>query len=151
YDHDGVGDFEDWCGAYSSAGQETHAPGTYGYGCGPNYPSMRHVESWPVGPPLHYAISANGDPNNGDGSDFTEIQAGFHAWEQVDGASLTIGVDSPVAQQISSSNDGINLVTFEDSRVPLPPNVFAVTPTFSLTHQAAFMDRIYLPGQIIDP
>ena len=155
-DHDGVPDDVDWCSGDvptdHSIGQQPYSnwDGHYGNGCGTPTSTMHHVESWPGGKTLHFAPSADGDPRINDGSDLAEVTAGFNTWPAVQGSRLSLQSDAPTSQKNASAMDGLNLITFEDSHLSLPPNVIAVTPTLSLTRQGAYHDEIQLPGVILD-
>ena len=144
-DHDGVPDAVDGCPTVSAAGQDAN-----GDGCTDQGATLRHVESWSESRPLHVAISANGDPRIADGSDLTEVQAGFQAWSGVPGSSLSIQFDAPTVAHDSSPLDGVNLITFEDDHFSFPPDVVAVTPTLSFTTRGSYLDEPALPGEIVD-
>jgi YVTN family beta-propeller protein len=144
-DHDGVADAVDACPDSCAAGQDANADG-----CVDPTATMRHVESWAQGAlPLHYRISALGDPRITDGSDFSTITNGFAAWAAVPGTNLQVVQDPPTSQTNASAYDGVNLVTFQDE-YSFPPNVIGITPTLSALRRAAYDDRIVLPGQIVD-
>lgn len=144
-DHDGVADALDACPDSCAAGQDAD-----GDGCVDATATMRHVESWDRSAlPLHYVVSAQGDPRIGDGSDLTAITDGFAAWAAAPGTALQVVQDGLVTQTNTSAYDGVNLVTFEDDYA-FPPNVIGVTPTLSALRRAAYDDRVVLPGQIVD-
>src|SRR5262249_33372305 len=144
-DHDGVADGVDPCPTVSAAGEDAD-----GNGCAQPTATLHHVESWSAASlPLHFVISQNGIPAITDGSDFAAVRQAFQTWQAVPGASLS-AIENPLTTQTrASAMDGVNLVTFEDDSYPFSPSVLAVTPTTSFTRQAAFGDKIVLPGQIV--
>jgi YVTN family beta-propeller protein len=143
-DYDGVANAVDGCPTVNAAGQDAN-----GDGCIDEGATLRHVESWAAGP-VRYALSTNGDPRITDGSDLDEVRAGFQVWEGVPGSSLDLQEEPVSSVQNSSSMDGLNLITFQDSHVSLPPSVIAVTPTTSFTRRKAYHDQTRLPGEIVD-
>jgi YVTN family beta-propeller protein len=144
-DHDGVPDAEDACPDVQAAGQDAD-----GDGCVDAFATMKHVEYWPAGRAIRFAISQEGDPANVDGSDITALEQAFATWAAVPGADLEFAERPLTAQKDVSAADGVNLLTFEDSHVELPPNTCAQTFTLTLTQRGAYSDTMGLPGQLLD-
>src|SRR6516162_3076074 len=85
----------------------------------PKWPSM----------PVSYSINAQGCPQILNGSDFAAVQAAFQTWQNVSSANIQLNYNgtTPVG---SAGLDGINLVTFVDTSVPLGSTTLAVTLSY---------------------
>jgi hypothetical protein len=85
----------------------------------PKWPSM----------PVSYWINAQGSPQIQNGSDFAAVQAAFQTWQNVPTANIQFNYKgtTPVA---TAGFDGMNLVTFADSSIPLGTTTIAVTLSY---------------------
>jgi hypothetical protein len=85
----------------------------------PKWPSM----------PVSYSINAQGCPQILNASDFAAVQAAFQTWQNVSSANIQLNYNgtTPVS---NAGFDGINLVTFVDTSVPLGSTTLAVTLSY---------------------
>ena len=121
-------------------------------GCPDSTSSFRFVKFWSADQlPVNYEIDAAGDPRIGDGSDLTEVAAGFNAWTAVPGVPLTGGQVTPPGGALSNavSGDGRNSITFSDPDGFLY-GILAITPTTTVTGDTMIGGRTYRPGEIVD-
>ena len=84
--------------------------------------------SWP-GMPVSFWINNSGSPQIANGSEFAAVQAAFQTWQNVSTATVSFSYmgTTPVS---TVGQDGLNVVTFVDSSVPLGSDAIASTFTF---------------------
>jgi hypothetical protein len=79
--------------------------------------------------PVSYSINAQGCPQVLNGSDFAAVQAAFQTWQNVPAANIQFNYKGTTSVA-NAGFDGINLVTFVDSSVPLGTTTIAVTLSY---------------------
>jgi YVTN family beta-propeller protein len=107
--------------------------------------------------PMHYVINENGEPSISDGSDITAIVNAYQHWEDIGTSEASFFFDSLTTDWEASAEDGINLVTFSDDGLHLPPGVLAVTAKTIIedpNEQTAYIvdaDIVFNPSWIHHP
>ena len=83
---------------------------------------------WPS-TPIPFWINVSGSPQITNGSDFIAVQAAFQTWGSISTSILSFSYmgTTPVS---TVGEDGINLVTFVDSSVPMGSDTVAATFSF---------------------
>ncbi len=145
-DGDGVPDVDDMCPTVSAAFFDRD-----GDGCIDPVIGSRHIEYWSADAlPLGYVIHEGGAPGVSDGSDFTDIQAGFATWTTVPGVEVSVNYLGTTADPDANAMDFVNTVTFADPDFVFPSGVLAVGLSTSYLTPVVDGATVYRPGQIID-
>lgn len=90
--------------------------------------SIGDMPKWPS-MPVSYWINQQGSPQISNGSDFAAVQAAFQTWQSIPTADIRFNYQGTTTTG-SVGYDGMNLVTFVDSSVPLGSTTIAATFSF---------------------
>ena len=91
--------------------------------------------------PVSYWINEKGLSQIGNGSEFAAIHASFHTWENV--ASADVGFVYKGTTTVTGANhDGMNVISFSDTTVPLGSSTIAATFSF-FKSEVGSDDRIH--------
>ncbi len=150
-DGDGVPDAQDAC--VTVAPQRADVDGN---GCQEATATFNATQYWPRSRgAMHYKVSSTTCPTCVTPEiALPAIRAGFAAWAQVDGADISFVEDPPADIPTARAADGINSLVFTDPTLdgkhPWDSNIVAITFRTVFDQPTSFLDRIALPGEIVD-